>query len=283
MSALPPLVSAEALRARLGEPGLVLIDCTSTWPGGPEITLGGHIAGAATLDIEAVSDKSNPLPHMIPSPAAFEAFARAAGVREGGAVVIYDRIGLVSAPRGWWMFRVMGFRNVQVLDGGLPAWIAAGAPVADGPAAARAETAGDFVARFEPRLVADRERVAKALAGREQVVDVRAAARFAGTAPEPRPGMRAGHMPGALNAPWASLQTPDGRMLPPIALRAALVNAGVTFDKTVLTSCGSGVTACIAALALESLGHRDWAVYDGSWSEWGSRSDTPVVTNETAQ
>lgn len=283
MSTLPPLLSPEALRSRLGEPGLALIDCTSTWPGGPEIKLGGHIPGAMALDIEAVSDKSNPLPHMLSSPREFEAFARAAGVRNDGTVVVYDRIGLVSAPRGWWMFRVMGFPNVQVLDGGLPAWIASGGPVADGPAAPQARTPGDFVARFEPKLVADRHRVLKALEGREQVVDVRAAARFAGTAPEPRPGMRAGHMPGALNAPWASLETPDGCMLPPIQLRAAFLKAGVTFDKTVLTSCGSGVTACIAALALDSLGHKDWAVYDGSWSEWGSRSDTPVVADETAR
>jgi thiosulfate/3-mercaptopyruvate sulfurtransferase len=282
VGALSPLIAPDALRARLGEPGLTLIDCTSTWTGGPEIKLGGHIPGAVALDIDAVSDKSNPLPHMLPSPAAFEAFARAAGVRNVGAVVVYDRLGLVSAPRGWWMFRVMGLPSVQVLDGGLPAWIASGGAVADGPAAARGPTPGDFVARLEPKLLADRERVAKALDGREQVVDVRAAARFAGTAPEPRPGMRSGHMPGALNAPWASLETPDGRMLPPMALRAALLEAGVTFDKTVLTSCGSGVTACIAALALESLGHRDWAVYDGSWSEWGSRTDTPVVADGTA-
>ncbi len=216
---------------------------------------------------------------MLPPAPEFEAFARAAGVAADGEVVVYDRMGTVSAPRAWWMFRAMGHARVRVLDGGLPAWAAAGGPVAPGPAPSHAPEAGDFRAQPELRLIADRARVAAALAGEDtQVLDVRSAARFAGEAPEPRPGLRAGHMPGALNAPWTDLVTGDGRLAPPEQLAAALHRAGVSLDHPVLTSCGSGVTACLAALALEALGRRAWAVYDGSWAEWGGRSDTAVVT-----
>jgi thiosulfate/3-mercaptopyruvate sulfurtransferase len=279
------LVSADELLARLGAPGLALFDATSTYAGGPTPRLEGHIPGALRLDIDALSDRTSALPHMLPSAADFQAFARATGVTHAGEVVVYDRMGVVGAPRAWWMFRVMGHPRVAVLDGGLPAWAEAGGAIAPGPApnpaAGRPKNLGDFTARLNTRLLADRGQVAAALAsGRAQVLDVRSAARFAGGAPEPRPGVRSGHMPGALNAPWAELVTAEGRLASKDALEAALTRAGVALDRRVITSCGSGVTACIAALALESLGRRDWALYDGSWAEWGSRADTPIVRDE---
>jgi thiosulfate/3-mercaptopyruvate sulfurtransferase len=281
MSRRANLVSARDLEERLGAPGLSVFDATSTYPGGPQPRFEGHVPGAVVLSLDEVSDRSSALPHMLPPPAQFEAFARAAGVKADGDVVVYDRIGVVSAPRAWWMFKVMGHPRVAVLDGGLPAWAEIGGEVAPGPAPSRAPVAGDFVARPDPRLLADRTRVGAALAsGDAQVLDVRSAARFAGGAPEPRPGVRAGHMPGALNAPWTEFVTEDGRLASDEVLAAAFARSGLAADEPVITSCGSGVTACVAALALETLGRRDWAVYDGSWAEWGSRTDTPVVQGE---
>jgi thiosulfate/3-mercaptopyruvate sulfurtransferase len=279
MTGRGPLLAPEDLNARLGAPKLTLIDATWTYPGGPEPKLEGCIAGAVAMDIDAVADRSSGLPHMLPSPADFEAFARSAGVRADGEVVVYDRIGTVSAPRAWWMFRAMGHPRVYVLDGGLPAWAAAGGAVEPGLPPASAPSPGDFRADPLPRLVADRTAVAGALAGEDvQVLDVRSAARFAGEAPEPRPGVRSGHMPGSLNAPWTELVRADGRLVSDEELAQLLDRAGVSLEQPVITTCGSGVTACIAALALEVLGHPAWAVYDGSWAEWGGRADTKVAT-----
>jgi thiosulfate/3-mercaptopyruvate sulfurtransferase len=275
----PPLLSAEDLEARIGQRGLTLIDATWTWPGGPQPKLEGHIPGAVAMDIDAVSDRTSDLPHMLPPPADFEAFARSAGVTANGEVVVYDRIGMASAPRVWWMFRSMGHPRVFVLDGGLPAWAAAGCAVSPGPALVAAAFPGDFHAEPIPRLVASRFDVATALAGDDvQVLDVRSAARFAGEAPDPRPGVRPGHMPGALNAPWSDFVGVDGRLASDESLKTTLDHAGVAMERPVITTCGSGVTACIAALSLEALGHPAWSVYDGSWTEWGGRRDTEVVT-----
>ena len=272
------LITPQDLAERLTRPGAVVLDATWTYPGGPTPSIAGAIPGAFAIAIDAVSDPDTALPHMLPSPAAFEAFARALGVDHDSDVIAYDRMGVVSAPRAWWMFRVMGCARVRVLDGGLPAWAESGGALAGAPLTPPAPTQGNFKAAFVDALYADRSDVQNAIdRGDVQILDVRAADRFAGAAPEPRPGVRAGHMPGARNAPWGRFVTPEGRVAGLYDLAAAFDRAGVSAEAPVITSCGSGVTACVAALALAELGRDDWAVYDGSWAEWGARDDTVVV------
>ncbi|GAA2513780.1 sulfurtransferase [Streptomyces gobitricini] len=267
-----PLVDADWLAQRLGAPGLVLLDASV----GPHRGLPHRIPGARPFDIDgALSDRMSPLPHTMPPADALTDELRALGLDDIDTVVVYDGEGIYSSARAWWMLRALGFDRAAVLDGGLPAWTAAGRPVDprpphyDGPR-------GDFTARPRPELLADSARVAAALADPDSaVLDARTAARFAGTAPEPRPGLRGGHMPGALNLPFGDLLL-HGRMRPPEELRARFTALTGGCHKLVF-SCGSGVTACVLALAAHLADYADTAVYDGSWSEWGQPSELPVV------
>lgn len=238
--------------------------------------LAARIPGAVHFDLEAISDHDNPLPHMLPSPEAFAAAVGALGIASADSIVVYDSRGLFSAARVWWMFRVMGHEDVAVLDGGLPRWVAEGRAVESGPAEKPAPRA--FVSDFRPDLVRDADQVLRLAEGRAvQILDARAADRFQGQAPEPRPGLRSGHIPGSLNLPWPALLA-DGALLPPDALRTRFAEAGVDTGRPVLTTCGSGVSAATLSLALAALGRWDVPVYDGSWSEWGGDEGFPVVT-----
>lgn len=278
MAAEPsPLVSTRDLAAILDEPGLRLVD--ATWFLDGRDARAAHAAarlpGAVFFDIDALSERESPLPHMLPAPEAFAAAMGVLGLADTDRIVVYDAQGLFSAARAWWSLRAMGARRVQVLDGGLPKWRAEGRPLASGPAPGPRPAA--FRPTFRAEVVADLETLRRRLAeGSAQVVDARPAARFRGEAPEPRPGLRRGHMPGAFSLPYPELLNPDGTMKSPAGLRAAFAAAGVDPEQPVVTTCGSGVTAAIVVLALAVLG-REATLYDGSWAEWGGRDDTPVT------
>jgi thiosulfate/3-mercaptopyruvate sulfurtransferase len=234
------------------------------------------VPGAVFFDIDAIADRTTSLPHMLPSPEAFAAAVGALGIGSGDRVGVYDVRGVVSAARVWWTFRVFGHEAVAVLDGGLRKWQAEGRPVEHGAPKPAPRT---FTARLRPELVRSLDAMRANLTSRAaQVLDARSAGRFAGTEPEPRPGLRGGHIPGSLNLPYETLYRADGTLKAPDELRGAITAAGVDLGRPVVTSCGSGVTASVLALALYLVGRPDAAVYDGSWSEWGSRSDTPVET-----
>lgn len=280
-----PLVSCAWLAERLNAPDLRIIDATYFMPGAPQdakaLYLERRIQGAIFFDIDEISDTANPLPHMLPSPEKFAARMRAMGIGDGMRIVAYDSQGLFSAARAWWTFRVMGHEDVAVLDGGLPAWIAAGLPIEDGPPTPRPQR--HFTTQFRADLVrdlADMRRIVESGGG--QVLDARGAGRFRGEAPEPRPGLRSGHMPGARSVPYDALLDAQGLMRSREELAHIFVAASVDTARPAVCSCGSGVTAPIIALALARLGRWDAAVYDGSWSEWGSRTDTPVATGAPA-
>jgi thiosulfate/3-mercaptopyruvate sulfurtransferase len=275
-----PLVTPEWLHDRLDAPDIVVLDASWYLPAAgrdPEAEFrAARIPGARRFDLDAMSDTESGLPHMLPRPEVFAARMRALGVGDGMQIVVYDGQGLFSAPRAWWMLKTFGKRDALVLDGGLPAWIAAGYATEDGEPSPRERR--HFTARLDHGAVAEAGDVARALeTGSAQVVDARSATRFRGEEPEPRPGVRPGHMPGALNLHYASLQT-DGRMKSPEALAAVLAESGVDPDRPVVTTCGSGVTAAIIALALETMGRPARGLYDGSWSEWGADPARPVAT-----
>lgn len=275
---VPPLISTADLAARLGDPDLRIVDASWHLDGRdarPDFEA-ERLPGAVFFDLEASSDPDSPLPHMLPSPAAFAARMGGLGLSDAHRIVVYDTVGIRSSARAWWMFRVMGAPDVRVLDGGLPKWRAEGRALEHGPVP-RPQPAV-FAPRPDPTAVADLKAVREALSGQSQVIDARAAARFRGEAPEPRPDLRSGHMPGALNLPFPEVLRPDGTMKPPAELAAAFRAAGVDLDRPVVTSCGSGVTAAILTLALAVLG-RDSRLYDGSWAEWGGRADTEVVAS----
>jgi thiosulfate/3-mercaptopyruvate sulfurtransferase len=275
-----PLVSTVWLAERLGDPDVQVVDATWFMPNegrsGRAEYERGHIPGAVFFDIDAIADPTTDLPHMLPGPQAFAEQAGALGLRREAEVVVYDALGLFSAPRVWWTLRVMGFAGVHVLDGGLPKWRAEGKPVET-----RRPSPDPTVLRsvYDPDLVRDVGAVRQLLSERDaQLVDARPAARFRGEAPEPRAGLRSGHMPGARNLPWGDLVRADGTLRAPGEIRAAFEAAGVDLAAPIVTSCGSGVSAALLALALARIGREDVAVYDGSWTEWGGRADTPVVT-----
>ena len=274
------LVSTDWLAAHLGAPDLMVLDASWHMPAaareGRREFLAGHIPGAAFFDLDAVSDQTSPLPHMLPSPEGFASAMSALGVGDDKRVVVYDAAGLFSAPRLWWMLRVFGHDKVAILDGGLPKWIAEGRPLEKGEAHPRAS---QFTPLFNAQAVADLAQVRDALDSKSaQVLDARSADRFFGRAPEPRPGLASGHMPGALSLPMTDL-VENGRLKEPPALEAALAKAGVSTDAPVITTCGSGVSAAIITLALARLGRPVGRLYDGSWTEWGGRADLPVATN----
>ncbi|MFD5874116.1 sulfurtransferase [Streptomyces sp. NPDC060322] len=268
-----PLVGADRLAAWLARPGTVVLDASV----GAHRAVGRRIPGARRFDIDgALSDHSVPLPHTMPGPAEFEERMRALGVDGTDTVVVYDTAGIYSSARAWWMLRAMGFDRVAVLDGGLPAWEAGGFPVEEREPGG-AGRAGDFTARPRPGALVGSDAVVEALADpRAAVLDARSRERFAGTAAEPRPGLRGGHMPGAVNLPFGAVQR-DGRMLPAEQLRTVFQASAGSRERLVV-SCGSGVTACVLALGAELAGYGEVSVYDRSWSEWGLPSELPVVT-----
>jgi len=272
-------VSTQWLAEHLGAPDLVVFDASWHMPAAGRDAraeyLSGHIPGAVFFDIDAIADHSTDLPHMLPDAKIFSAEMGRLGFGSGMRAVIYDSVGLFSAPRLWWTLRVFGARDVSILAGGLPQWTSEGRPLEDGEAKRRPNV---FAAHYDHSLVADAADVSKALAGGGQVMDARSAERFSGAAAEPRPGLRSGHMPGAINLPFGRL-IENGRLKDASALDSEFRAAGVDPEKPVIASCGSGLTACILSLGLAGAGYRPAVVYDGSWSEWGGRADLPVVTS----
>ena len=233
-----------------------------------------HIPGARFFDIDDIADSRSALPHMVPPVEKFISRMRAMGIGDGHRVIVYDSVGIFSAPRVWWMFRLFGKQDVAVLDGGLPKWLAEGRPVEDMPPIMRDR---HFTARRNAALVKDVTQVAATAKLRDaQIIDARSGERFRGEVPEAREGLRSGHIPGSLNVYHADLVKPDGTLKDVPALKAIFDKAGVDLDKPTITTCGSGVTACVVSLALERLGHRQNAVYDGSWAEWGMYNDLKV-------
>lgn len=275
------LVSTEWLAAHLNAPDVRIVDASFYLPAqkrDPKAEFAKqHIPGAVYFDIDEIADSSNPLPHMLPSPEKFSASVRQLGLGGGSKIMVYDTTPMTGAARVWWMFRAMGYKNVSILDGGLPKWLSESRPVTDAPTTPRD---GTFAAHLDGALVRSVEDVKGLIdSKREQIVDARAAARFRGEVPEPRAGLRAGHMPGAFNLPYNELIDPKtGTMLPADQLVARIAASGIDPTKKVTASCGSGVTACVVGLGLYLTGAPEAAIYDGSWTEWGGRADTPIVT-----
>jgi thiosulfate/3-mercaptopyruvate sulfurtransferase len=278
---LDPLVATDWLDAHRGEPDLKVVDATYYLPhlkrdARAEFEL-AHVPGAVFFDIDAVADHSNPLPHMLPGAAAFARAVGALGIGAEDRVVVYGARGLIASARVWWTFRVYGHDRVWVLDGGLGKWKKEGRALESGTPS---PVPGRFAAAFRPALAADLGRMRTILERRDaQIVDARSRGRFTATEPEIRPGLRGGHIPGSLSLPYNELfRGEDDVMRPDAEVRAAFTGAGLDLSKPVVATCGSGVSAAVLALGLYRLGRRDAAVYDGSWTEWGGRADTPIAT-----
>lgn len=275
------VVSADWLEQRLNDPTVKILDAAWYLPAQKRDPRGeyaaAHIPGAVFYDQDVIADLTSGLPHTIPSPAAFADAVGKLGISEADTIVVYDGPGIFTAPRVWWLLRTMGARSVLVLDGGMDGWKAEGRPVtADVPAPVPVA----FHPRFNGEAVTSfAEMIDIVATGSRQIADARGAARFTGDEAEPRPGMRAGHMPGAKSLP-SGVFSAGGKLKSLAALRETIESAGIDLEKPVVTTCGSGITAAIIMLALQSLGHTDNKLYDGSWSEWGSGADTPVVTGK---
>jgi thiosulfate/3-mercaptopyruvate sulfurtransferase len=285
MAATPPrpasswLVTTDWLASRLKSPDLVVVDGSFYLPAQKRDAAAeyraGHIPGAVRFDLDEISDHSSPLPHMLPSAFDFGLAVGELGISERNTIVIYDGMGLFSAPRVWWTFRLFGAEYVHILDGGLPKWKAENRPVEHGVVT---RPRSHFVTKTPEDVVASLAKVQRVLAEKSaQVVDARPADRFRGEASEPRPGVRPGHIPGSRNVPATSL-VESGQLLPADRLRTAFAAGGVDLDRPIITSCGSGVSAAVLWLALDALGKTPAGLYDGSWSEWGALKEMPVAT-----
>jgi thiosulfate/3-mercaptopyruvate sulfurtransferase len=275
------LVDTGWLADRLGDPGIRIVDATWYLPGversGRAEYAERHIPGAVYWDLDEIADPHDPLPHMLPDAPTFAGHMARLGIGDGLRVVVYDTVGSMTAPRVWWMLRSFGHDDVALLDGGLAKWLAEGRPTdADAPA----QGAGQVTATVRAHMVRDLAAIRANLnSAAEQVLDARSAGRFSGVEPEPRPNCRSGHIPGSLNLPYGGLIDDETKtFLPAAALAERFAGAGLEPSRPVVTTCGSGVTACVLALGLHLLGRDDVAVYEGSWSEWGTRDDTPVET-----
>jgi thiosulfate/3-mercaptopyruvate sulfurtransferase len=279
MPASNTFVSTDWLKSELGKPDLVVVDGSWYLPAmkrdGRAEYRASHIPGAVYFDIDEVKDINSTLPHMLPPPEVFSLHMARLGISDGQRIVVYDGAGLFSAPRVWFTFKLFGAKEVFILEGGLPAWKAKELPVESGPVA---RAPGNFKPKLSPELVADMERVDQSLKdGTAQVVDARPAGRFRGEEPEPRAGVASGHIPGSINVP-SSAVVKDGKLASPEQIKKAFDDAGLDPDKPIITSCGSGVSAVVLWLALEAIGKKPAALYDGSWSEWGTNPEMPKAT-----
>ena len=274
-----PLVEPAWVASRLNDPYLVLLDATLPPVGVvPAVDthacyLAEHLPGAVFFDIETLSDASSPLPHTLPSAESFGAAMSALGVSAGATIVVYEQGNVFSAPRAWWMLRTFGAKEVFVLDGGLKGWVAAGLPVASGPVQ---RPQARFAAELDPSAVGSFAELRHTLAVGGQVLDARSAGRYAGTTPEPRPGLSSGHMPGAVNVPYTELIAAT-HVLPEPELQAVFASKGIDLQKPVTTTCGSGVTAAVLALGLEICGAARVSLYDGSWAEYAQRPEAVIA------
>lgn len=274
------IVDTDWLASHLDAPDLIVMDASWHLPTAnrdPKAEyLAEHIPGAVFFDINDLTDEKSTLPHMLPSTVKFASRMKKMGVGDGMRIVVYDSHGLFSAARAWWTFRAMGHEDVAVLDGGLKKWKAEGRPLEDGPPIRRTER--HFTPLMNSSLIRDVDDMKQALKKRTQIVDARPAARFEGTEPEPRPGLRAGHIPGARSVPSQSLINADGTLKTEAEIGKIFADAGIDWRQPVITTCGSGVTASILSLALAVLGQNQAAVYDGSWAEWGADESLPIET-----
>ena len=274
------LVSTEWLAEHLSAPDIAIVDASWHLPNSgrnaKQEYLEQRIPSAHFFDIDDICDTDSPFPHMLPSPEKFASRMRKLGIGDGKRVIIYDSYGMFSAARVWWMFRVFGKEDVAILNGGLKKWLAEDRPSEDGPP--RPSQERHFTARFNALLVNDRDEVLKAIDKNLQIVDARSAGRFAGTEPEPRAGLRSGHMPGAKNLPFNQLVNADGTMKSPDEIRASFAAAGIDPTKPIITTCGSGVTAAVLSLGLCEIGASKHVLYDGSWAEWGADASLPLTT-----